>query len=119
MTGARPGRDGGLVRPYVVTCGRSRPGEVQFDYITLVRPSGRGLVRADLALTPEMYRVLDVCRSGALSVAEIAGHLKLPLSVLRIVLTDLMVSGHIEAETAGRPSRGVLQLVLDGLRNLA
>jgi len=120
MTWARPHRDAGLVRSYVITEGRHDASRNHFDFITLVRLGAPGLSRTDLS--PEMVRVLDLCRPGALSVAEIAAHLHLPLCVLRIVLADLMERGHITTDstilTSHRPDRKVLQDVLAGLRAL-
>lgn len=120
MTPARSGRESGLVRPYVVTGGRSAPSRNTFDQITLVKLFQRDLSRA--GLTPEQLRVLELCAPGALSVAEIGGHLGLPLSVLRIVLADLMESGHITTRstvlTAQRADRDLLEAVLAGLQAL-
>lgn len=115
-----PRKGDGLVRPYVVTGGRSAPSRNTFDQITLVKLLNRGLSRSEL--TPEQRRVLDLCRPGALSVAELGSHLGLPLSVLRIVLADLMESGHITTQSnllrAQRPDRDLLEEVLAGLRDL-
>ncbi|MFG2191915.1 DUF742 domain-containing protein [Streptomyces sp. NPDC048639] len=125
MTPPRRGRDRGLVRPYVVTGGRSAPSRRHVDLITLV------MSRRDAAtsgLTPEERRVVDLCLPGALSVAEISSHLGLPPSVLRVVLADLLDSGHITSRTRTRnPSTGaagpirnreLLEAVLSGLRAL-
>lgn len=120
MTPPKRGQDGELVRPYVVTAGRSAPSRNTFDHITLVIPwpdtSRTGLGR-------EHRRVLDLCLPGALSVAEISGYLNLPVSVLRIVLADLMDSGHITTRTPVPPAhpaedRQLLEEVLRGLRAL-
>lgn len=121
MTPPRRGRDSGLVRPYVVTGGRSAPSRNTFDQITLVMLLGTGLSRVEL--TPEQRAVLDLCLPGALSVAEIGSHLGLPLGVLRIVLADLMESGHITTRnttilTAQLPDEALLEAVLVGLHNL-
>jgi hypothetical protein len=117
---ARPGRSSGLVRPYVVTGGRSAPSRNTFDQVTLVMVFHGDLSRA--GLTPEQRAVLDLCAPGALSVAEIGSHLGLPLSVLRIVLADLMESGHITTRstilTARTLDRGLLEAVLAGLEAL-
>lgn len=117
---ARPGRGSRLVRPFVVTGGRSAPSRNTFDQVTLVMIFQRDLPRA--ALTPEQRAVLDLCGPGALSVAEISSHLGLPLSVLRIVLADLMESGHITTRstilTAHGLDRGILEAVLAGLQAL-
>ena len=69
---------------------------------------------------PEMRRVLGLCRDGAKSVAEVAGHLALPISVTKVLLGDLLDSGHIVTRSAQRdleaPRLDLLQDVLDGLR---
>ncbi|MFJ2651240.1 DUF742 domain-containing protein [Streptomyces sp. NBC_01317] len=117
---ARQGRGSGLVRPYVVTGGRSAPSRNTFDAVTLVMILQSDLSRAEL--TPEQRAVLNLCGQGALSVAEIASHLELPLSVLRIVLADLMESGHITTRstilTARTLDRDILEAVLAGLQAL-
>ncbi|GAA4147712.1 DUF742 domain-containing protein [Actinomadura keratinilytica] len=109
-----------LVRPHVVTGGRARPTRNIFDLVTLVTAAG------DLPLTglsPEKRRIVNLCRGGALSVAEVSGHLDLPVSVTKVLLSDLVDSGHITTRAAGpdssRPEQlGLLQEVLDGLRAL-
>lgn len=117
---ARQGRGSRLVRPFVVTGGRSTPSRNTFDAVTLVMIFHSDLSRA--GLTPEQRGVLDLCARGALSVAEIASHLGLPLSVLRIVLADLMESGHITTRstilTARAFDRDILEAVLAGLQAL-
>lgn len=120
MTPPRPrGKEGGLVRPYVVTGGRSSASRNHFDLATLV------ISHSDLSrtgLTPEQRRVVELCLPGALSAAEISGHLGLPLGVLRILLADLMDSGHITTRApipaAQRPGKILLEEVLRGLRAL-
>ncbi|MBG0825681.1 DUF742 domain-containing protein [Planomonospora sp. ID91781] len=120
MTGAR--RDSDLVRPYVVTGGRAHP-RIPFDLVTLVvtvadAPASRG----DPAIGPEKRRMLALCRGGALSVAEIAAHLALPVSITKVLLGDLVDAGLVAtrppASTAQGPDIQLLQEVLDGLRAL-
>ncbi|KND46233.1 MULTISPECIES: DUF742 domain-containing protein [Streptomyces] len=108
---------GRLVRSYVVTGGRSHPTRNTLDLVTLLIATG------DLplaGLTPEKRRVAELCRPGALSLAEVAGLLSLPVSVTKVLVADLMDSGHLVTRApvpAARPSdAGILQEVLDGLR---
>ncbi|MGW0735160.1 DUF742 domain-containing protein [Streptomyces sp. NPDC002851] len=108
-----------LVRPYVVTDGRSQPTRNTLDLVTLL------IATDDLPLTglsPEKRGVMELCRRGALSVAEVAGHLALPVSVTKVLIADLMDSGHIVTRApipAAQPSEArILQEVLDGLRAL-
>src|SRR3954447_21485235 len=113
----RPPRERqGLVRPYVVTEGRAFPTRNTFDLVTLVRTTG-----ADSAgLGPKKQRVVQFCEGGALSVAEISARLKLPVGVVKVLLADLVDSGHIAARPpippAELPQYRILQEVLDGLR---
>jgi hypothetical protein len=109
-------RERALVRPHVVTGGRARPTRNIFDLVTLVMAA-----RSEVTgLSPEKRRVTELCRGGALSVVEVAGHLGLPVSVTKVLLSDLVDSGHIVTRVAG-PDIGpastlLLQEVLDGLR---
>ncbi len=114
-----PPHERALVRPHVVTGGRAHPTRNTFDLVTLVSAAHDQLG----GLTPEKRRVMELCRGGALSLAEVAGHLGLPISVTKVLLSDLVDSGHIttRAPTAGAsdmPSVDILQEVLDGLRAL-
>jgi hypothetical protein len=106
-----------LVRPHVVTGGRAHPSRNVFDLVTLVISAG-DLPRT--GLSPEKLRIVELCRGGALSVVEIAGHLSLPVGVTKVLLSDLVDSGHLTARApvpAAPASRArLLQEVLDGLR---
>lgn len=112
----RPRRDPDLVRAYVMTGGAVRPSR-RMGLVTL-------LVAQDVpvqGLAPEQRRVLGVCsRHGALSVAEIAAHLDLPPSVVTILASGLLDSGHLAepVPTADVPDVDVLKEVLRGLRQL-
>ncbi|TMQ91393.1 DUF742 domain-containing protein [Actinomadura soli] len=106
-----------LVRPHVVTGGRARPSRNVFDVVTLVLATG-DLPRT--GLTPEKVQIVELCLGGALSVAEISGHLGLPVGITRVLLSDLVDSGHLTtragAPAAPAPKVRLLQEVLDGLR---
>jgi hypothetical protein len=110
-------REKGLVRPYVVTDGRSHPTRNTFDLVTLVIAARD---RPLAGLSPEKRRLVELCMPGALSVAEVAGHLQLPVSVTKVLLGDLVDSGHIVTRApipkAELPDAQILQEVLDGLR---
>ncbi|MFE9424998.1 DUF742 domain-containing protein [Kitasatospora sp. NPDC006697] len=115
MSPRRPAQ--GLVRPYVVTNGRSEPSRNTFDLVTLVI----GVPDRPLqCLGPEHRRLVLLVRAGALSVAEIAAHLHLPVSICKVLLGDLVDSGHLLTRApvprAQLPTSQLLQEVLDGLR---
>ncbi|MFR9724881.1 DUF742 domain-containing protein [Streptomyces sp. MS19] len=118
-----PERRGGdrLVRTYVVTSGRARASRNHFDHITLVALSTSAVHLSRGQLNPEHHVILDRLASSAQSVAELSALLRQPVSVLRILLADLMESGHITTRQpidAADPTRSLLEEVLAGLRNL-
>ncbi|MFD0688234.1 DUF742 domain-containing protein [Actinomadura fibrosa] len=106
-----------LVRPHVVTGGRARPTRNVFDLVTLLTATG-DLPRT--GLSPEKLRIVELCQGGALSVVEISGHLRLPVGLTKVLLSDLVDSGHLVTRApapAARLSKArILQEVLDGLR---
>jgi hypothetical protein len=110
-------RERGLVRPYVVTDGRAHPTRNTFDLVTLVMAQHD---RPLAGLSPEKRKLMELCLGGALSVAEVAGYLRLPVSVTKVLLSDLVDSGHIMTRSpipsAQLPEAQILQEVLDGLR---
>jgi Protein of unknown function (DUF742) len=105
-----------LVRPHVVTGGRAHPSRNIFDLVTLVIAVSDRIG----GLSPEKRRLMELSRGGALSVAEVASHLGLPVSVTKVLLSDLVDSGHIAIRPpvplAELPKAQLLQEVLDGLR---
>ena len=106
---------GRLIRPYTVSGGRTRP-TAELDLLSLVMATGAAL---QMYLGPEHSEVLGRCRTPT-SVAEIAGQLRLPVAVTKILLSDLMDSGAITVrprhsfDSPGDCS--LLEAVLDGLR---
>lgn len=105
---------GRLVRPYTVSGGRTRPS-VALDLLSMVRATGRSL---KVDLTPEHTLALDLVRAPV-TVAEIGAHLRLPVAVAKILLSDLIDQGAVTArppDPAADPAdRDILQRVLDGL----
>jgi hypothetical protein len=106
--------DGRMVRPYTVSNGRTTPS-VTLDLLSMVRATGRAL---QVDLTPEHAQALNLSRAPV-TVAEIGAHLRLPVAVAKIVLSDLIDQGAVTArppDPAADPAdRDVLQRVLDGL----
>lgn len=106
---------GRLVRPYTVSNGRTAP-TVSLDMLSMVRATGSART---LDLTPEHEMVLDLSRTPV-TVAEIGAHLRLPVAVAKILLSDLIDQGALAARppnpAADPVDREILQRVLDGLR---
>ena len=108
-----------LVRPYVITKGRGLPAEEQLSLITLVTAASDEQQRPT-RLSPEEQGLLDLCTVGYLSVAEIAGHTKLPLGVVKILLSALTEGGYLitrpPVQRAPLTDKRILEEVLNGLR---
>ncbi|WP_137991715.1 DUF742 domain-containing protein [Streptomyces vilmorinianum] len=108
-----------LVRPYVITKGRGLPDEAQLSLITLVTAAGDDQQRPT-RLSPEEQSLLDLCTAGYLSVAEIAGHTRLPMGVVKILLSALTEGGYLitrpPVQRASLADKQILEEVLHGLR---
>ncbi|GAA2326385.1 MULTISPECIES: DUF742 domain-containing protein [Streptomyces] len=106
-----------LVRPYVITNGRGLPENDQFNLITLVTASEQ---RPPSHLDPEKRGLLELCSGGYLSVAEIAGHMGLPIGIVKVLLSDLSSDGYLVTRAPAPPAQlvdvSLLQEVLDGLQ---
>ena len=116
----RPGQDDDPDRLYTVTGGRSRSGTDAFDLVTLVVSE----CEPTPGMQSEHASILRICRSPT-AVVEIASDLRLPVSIVRILLGDLHAAGRITARhprTASAadqlPDPEILKQVLVGLRNL-
>ncbi|MGW7077614.1 DUF742 domain-containing protein [Streptomyces sp. NPDC054871] len=115
------------VRPYSLTGGRTRFGHVllvetfvaalEAPEERLELPQGNATAR----VMPEMRAIVEICRRMR-TVAEIAALLKMPLGVVRVLLSDLADQGKIRVygtgHGPGQPDRALLERVLSGLRRL-
>ncbi|HWG64878.1 MAG TPA: DUF742 domain-containing protein [Streptosporangiaceae bacterium] len=115
---AEPGGSG-LVRPYAVTGGRTKP-RYQLQIEAMVAASH--YEARDLStLSPECQAILGFCRDWR-SVAEISAVLRMPLGVARVLVADMAVEGlvrvHQMDHAHGRPDLNLLERVLSGLRKL-
>jgi hypothetical protein len=111
MTGHRRARS--LVRAHVITHGRIRPRHAGLDLVTLLIAANAPLT----GLSPEQRRVMQLCHGGPLTVADIARYLGLPAVVVKILVSDLIDSGHLTRPApAVLPDADLIKEVLDGLR---
>ena len=120
--GAAPGAaswaQAGPERLYIITGGRGAAGRrADLDLVTLV--VARTAVRPELQ--PEHTAILRMC-AHPLSMAEISAYLKLPFSVVTVLVSDLIADQHVEVRTAVRSSGGLdpelLKAVMHGLQRL-
>jgi hypothetical protein len=115
------------VRPYALTGGRTRFGHVLFveTFVASVDGQEPGFVQAAgrwaERVMPEMRAIVELCRRMR-SVAEISALLRMPLGVVRVLLSDLADQGRIRVYGTGHgpgsPDRALLERVLGGLRRL-
>jgi hypothetical protein len=119
----RPSR----VRPYALTGGRTKFGHVllvETFVATIEGPEERAELTSGgigAGVMPEMRAIVELCRRMR-SVAEISALLRMPLGVVRVLLSDLADQGRIRVYGAGQgpvqPDRALLERVLSGLRRL-
>lgn len=108
------------VRSYVITKGRSRPtrNTIGVDTLLVVADPERPL---PVSATREELALVRMC-ARLLSLVEAAAHLELPVSLVKVLASDLVDSGHLTARSgvpqAAQPDMQLLQEVLDGLRRL-
>jgi hypothetical protein len=110
---------GPVVRPYALVRGRTRPTGDALDVISMVS-SVPGGSPDPVGLEPEHLAVLRRC-GLAMSVADLASALDLPLGVIRILLGDLRDRGLITIyppRAEGLADIRLLREVADGLRRL-
>ena len=121
------GRRSARVRPYALTGGRTRFGHVLLveTFVATVDapPDHPELTAGGWAerVMPEMRAIVELCRRMR-SVAEISALLRMPLGVVRVLLSDLADQGRIRVYGTGHgpgaPDRALLERVLSGLRRL-
>jgi len=119
--------DAYTVRPYAVTGGRVK-GASSLPMEALVETtSDPASVKG---LTPEKKTILQLAAGQYQSVAELSAHTRLPLGVVRVLVTDLAEQHHLIIHTAGTAddaashdergglSLSLLESVLDGIAAL-
>src|ERR671915_53636 len=105
------------VRPYTATNGRTRPS-TELDLMSLVLATGRGTVPQQ-QLGYDHAQALRLCQKP-ISVAEVAAHLGLPATVVKVLLSDLIVTGAVVTKLPDpdgyQTDPDILEAVIAGLR---
>ncbi|MET9463340.1 DUF742 domain-containing protein [Streptomyces sp. NPDC006544] len=113
----RPAR----VRPYSLTGGRTRFADVLHVETFVAALESKASSPREPDRMPEMPAIVEICRRMR-TIAEVAALLKLPLGVVRVLVSDLADQGRIRVYGTGhgngRPDRALLERVLSGLRRL-
>jgi hypothetical protein len=107
-------------RLYTVTGGRHSADDVGFDLVTLIVTESEPVT----GMQSEHVRILRMCERPT-AVVEISAELRMPVSVVKILLSDLLAAGRITARHPRRvsakaplPDPDLLKQVLVGLQNL-
>lgn len=115
--GSRPSHEERLVRPYMVTGGRTRSSNGDdLPLETLVTTTRQGLDGADTRLF-EQRRVLLTCREPQ-SIAEVAATLEVPVGVARVLIGDLVADGMLQTTTPTAKNEQLIRRLIDGVRSL-
>ena len=119
MSRDRGGRPGRVVRPYAITGGRTREDKDELEVESLVTTTSLGVTSPGLGF--EWRTIALLCRD-VLSIAEVSAKLKLPLGVVRLLVSDMTDQGLVEvhrpARIGDRPDLALLERVLFGLRQI-
>ncbi|MFE2584642.1 DUF742 domain-containing protein [Streptomyces sp. NPDC059378] len=114
---SRPGRDDSPDRLYTLTGGRSGAGpDSPFDLVTLVVAE----CEPSPGMQSEHAAILRTTQAPT-AVVEVAADLGLPVSITKILLSDLLATGRVSARhprTSVIPDPDILEQVLVGLRNI-
>jgi hypothetical protein len=109
---------GPIVRPFIVTGGRTRPTDERLRVETLVTALPSAL---SAPLRFERRHIVEICQRP-LSIAEIANSLATPTGVVRVIIADLVAERYV---TVVQPlnlhdstSMHLLERIRDGVRAL-
>jgi hypothetical protein len=107
-----------IVRPFIVTGGRTRPTDERLRVETLVTALPSAL---SAPLSFERRHIVEICQRP-LSIAEIANSLATPIGVVRVIIADLVAERYVTVEQPLnlRDSTSVylLERIRDGVRAL-
>jgi hypothetical protein len=106
-----------LVPPFLATDGSARPSRNTLDRLTVLTATAE---RVPAGLEPPAYRIAALLGGGALTLAEVAAYLRLPVSVVKVLVSELVDRGHLTVHVTALRSehreRQLLERVLSGLR---
>ncbi|MGW5063351.1 DUF742 domain-containing protein [Streptomyces sp. NPDC004096] len=111
------GDESSVVRNYTLTAGRTRPRyTLSLDSVLETGPG-----RPGPALPEECVRIVSLCQQRRRSVTELAGTLGRPVSVVRILISDLLDANalRVPATTtapSADPTRQLLEALSAGLK---
>lgn len=108
----------GVIRPFLLTAGRTRPLRDGLRLETLVRAAPAAL---SAPLRFELLRIVRFCQEPR-SVADVAARLRLPVGVTRVLIADLAADDYLTVtEPADDPSElpiALIERIVDRVRAL-
>ena len=109
-----------LVRPYVITQGRTAATGSRVALDAAVQAE-RSPDQLDATSAPEARRIVALC-AAPVSLAELAARLPLPVGAVRVLVGDLRLAGAVSVQAASAPEAAtdisLLKRLLDGIRSL-
>jgi hypothetical protein len=103
-----------LVRPFLLTGGRTRPLQDGLRVETMVSAQPAAL---SAPLRFELRHIVELCQRPQ-SVAEIAVGLGVPLGVARVLIADLATDGFVSCDQPGELPIEVIERIRDRVRAL-
>lgn len=103
-----------LIRPFLLTQGRTRPlrSDLRLETLVLADPAA---LYAPLEF--ESKAIVRMCQN-AVSVAEVAVWLAAPLGVARVLIADLIAAGHLRVPQQRTVAVDLLERIRDCVRAL-
>jgi hypothetical protein len=103
-----------VIRPFMVTGGRTRPLQDGLRIESMVSAFPAAL---SAPLRFELRRIVELCQQPR-SVAELAVALGVPLGVARVLIADLLASNLVRAEDQSELSIEIIERIRDRVRAL-
>jgi len=104
-----------IVRPFMLTGGRTRPLQDGLRVETLLRAVPAAL---SAPLRFESRRIVELCQQ-VMSIADVSVALKVPLGVVRVIVADLVTDGYLRIEEQlGELPIALIERIRDRVRAL-
>jgi hypothetical protein len=103
-----------LVRPFMLTGGRTEPMQEGLRLETQLRAAPAALAAP---LRFESRRIVELCQTPR-SVADLSAALGAPIGVVRVIVADLITQGFVRAEDASPLSTALIERIRDRVRAL-
>jgi hypothetical protein len=108
------GMDDQLIRPFLLTGGRTRPVREGLAIETLLQARPGALTSL---LRFEARQIVELCQQ-ATSMAEVAASLRVPLGVARVLVSDLVADGSVTVVQRQELSVQLIERIRDRVRAL-